>query len=95
MKTLDPARQATWVVFVLDFVGRIWLAERRSHYLIRHVPDLLVLAVPVLRPLRLLRLLVLVKGSQSASWERASRAGRDLCRGCRGHRHFLRRIGGP
>jgi voltage-gated potassium channel len=52
---------ATWVVFVLDFVGRIWLAERRSHYLIRHVPDLLVLAVPVLRPLRLLRLLVLVK----------------------------------
>jgi hypothetical protein len=45
---------ATWVVFLLDFVGRIWLAERRSHYLIRHVTDLLVLAVPVLRPLRLL-----------------------------------------
>lgn len=52
---------ATWGVFVVDFLGRVWLAERRSHYLIRHVPDLLVLAVPVLRPLRLLRLLVLVK----------------------------------
>lgn len=51
----------TWLVFVADFLGRIWLAERRGHYLIRHVPDVLVLAVPVLRPLRLLRLLVLVR----------------------------------
>ncbi|SDP19185.1 voltage-gated potassium channel [Nakamurella panacisegetis] len=52
---------ATWLVFVVDFLGRIWFAERRGHYLVRHLPDLLVLAVPILRPLRLLRLLVLVK----------------------------------
>ena len=51
----------TWVVFVVDLLGRVWLADRRVDYVLRHIPDLLVLAVPVLRPLRLLRLLVLVK----------------------------------
>lgn len=52
---------ATWALFVVDLLGRVWLAERRGNYLLRHIPDLVVLMVPVLRPLRLLRLLVLVK----------------------------------
>jgi hypothetical protein len=37
------------------------LAERRVQYAARHVPDVLMVALPVLRPLRLLRFLVLLR----------------------------------
>jgi voltage-gated potassium channel len=50
-----------WVVFVVEFVARLVLAERRVQYAGRHVPDVLMVALPVLRPLRLLRLLVLLR----------------------------------
>jgi voltage-gated potassium channel len=50
-----------WVGFVLDYLVRLALAERRLHYIGRHIPDLLVLALPVLRPLRLLRVLLLLR----------------------------------
>lgn len=52
---------ATWVVFVVDYLVRVGLAQQRGRYVRRHLPDLLVLAVPALRPLRLLRLIVLLK----------------------------------
>ena len=47
-----------WVVFVAEFMGRLVLAERRGQYAARHIPDVLMVAIPVLRPLRLLRFLV-------------------------------------
>lgn len=50
-----------WIVFVLDYLVRLTLAERRLHYASRHVLDLLVLALPVLRPLRLLRVIMLLR----------------------------------
>jgi voltage-gated potassium channel len=50
-----------WVVFVVEFVARVVLAERRVQYAARHVPDVLMVALPVLRPLRLLRFLVLLR----------------------------------
>jgi voltage-gated potassium channel len=50
-----------WVVFVVEFVARVVLAERRGQYVVRHVPDVLMVALPVLRPLRLLRFLVLLR----------------------------------
>jgi voltage-gated potassium channel len=50
-----------WVVFVLEFITRLVLADRRGDYAVRHVPDLLMVALPVLRPLRLLRFLVLLR----------------------------------
>jgi voltage-gated potassium channel len=50
-----------WVVFVVEFVARVVLAERRGRYVARHVPDVLMVALPVLRPLRLLRFLVLLR----------------------------------
>ena len=50
-----------WVVFGVEFLMRIYLAERRGRYVWRHVPDVLMLALPVLRPLRLVRLLVLMR----------------------------------
>jgi voltage-gated potassium channel len=50
-----------WIIFVIDYVIRLGLAERRLHYASRHVLDLLVLALPVLRPLRLLRVIMLIR----------------------------------
>jgi len=49
-----------WVIFVVDFVVRLTLADQRLRYLIRHWYDVLVLALPLLRPLRLLRLIPLL-----------------------------------
>ena len=52
----------TWVLFAVDFVVRLALAERRGPWLLRHWYDLAVIALPVLRPLRLLRLVTLLGG---------------------------------
>jgi voltage-gated potassium channel len=49
------------VVFVIEFVTRLVLADRRGRYAVRHVPDVLMVALPMLRPLRLLRFLVLLR----------------------------------
>lgn len=51
----------TWVLFVLDYVIRLLLANRRWAYLWRHLPYLAMVALPVLRPLQLLRLVVLLR----------------------------------
>ncbi len=51
----------TWVVFAVDYVVRVSLAVPRRRYWLRHLPDLLVVALPILRPLRLLRLLLLLR----------------------------------
>jgi voltage-gated potassium channel len=50
----------TWGVFVLDFAVRLFLADERLPYLIRHWYDVLVIVLPLLRPLRLLRLIPLL-----------------------------------
>ena len=50
-----------WVAFAVEYVIRLWAAERRSHWFLRHLLDLFVLVVPVARPLRLLRLVTLVR----------------------------------
>src|SRR5664279_1303076 len=50
-----------WAIFVVDYVMRLGLAERRMRYFSRHLLDLAIVALPLLRPLRLLRLLILLK----------------------------------
>ena len=50
----------SWAIFVVDIVVRLVLADRRGRYLLRHWYDVLVLALPLLRPLRLLRLIPLL-----------------------------------
>ena len=47
----------TWALFVVDYVVQVALAPQRRRHVLRHVPDLLVVLLPLLRPLRLLRLL--------------------------------------
>lgn len=51
----------TWVVFAVDFGVRVALAERRGRYVLHHWLDVLIIALPLLRPLRLLRLVSLLK----------------------------------
>lgn len=49
-----------WGAFALDYGVRLSLAPDRRRYLLRHLPDLAVIVLPLLRPLRLLRLLPLI-----------------------------------
>jgi len=50
----------TWALFIVDYAVRLCLA-RNWRYFWRHIPDLLAVALPVLRPLRLLRLVTLLR----------------------------------
>ncbi|AZZ56840.1 ion transporter [Rathayibacter iranicus] len=50
----------TWVLFFLDYLITVLLAERRGRWFITHLFDFIVVALPILRPLRLLRLVTLV-----------------------------------
>lgn len=50
---------AVWVIFLIDYAVTLVAAERRMHWFLHHLPQFLVVALPVLRPLRLLRLLTL------------------------------------
>ena len=52
---------AVWLLFAVDYGVRVMLATDRWRYVGRHVPDLLMIALPVLRPLRLLRLVQLLR----------------------------------
>lgn len=48
-----------WAVFILDYLVRIYLSDRRWVYLKSHPIEFLIVAIPFFRPLRLLRLLPL------------------------------------
>ncbi|WP_241668270.1 potassium channel family protein [Pedococcus bigeumensis] len=49
---------AVWIVFGLDLIARLTLAEHRWDFLRRNWLDVVTLAVPMLRPLRALRAVV-------------------------------------
>jgi voltage-gated potassium channel len=51
----------TWALFVLDYVMRLVLSAQRWSFFWRHLPYLAMVALPVLRPLQLLRLVVLLR----------------------------------
>lgn len=62
-----------WAPFGAEFGIRVALARPRGRYLVRHVPNVLMIALPVLRPLRLLRLLVLLRMNERVSVVTAER----------------------
>lgn len=51
----------TWILFSADYVVRLSLAERRRDFVTKHLLDLVVIVLPLLRPLRLVRLVAVVK----------------------------------
>lgn len=50
---------ATWAAFVADFAVRVALSRRRLHFVAHSPLDLVVVLVPMLRPLALLRVVTL------------------------------------
>lgn len=50
----------TWAAFAVDYVVRLCLSDRRWSFVRHNVLDLAVVALPVLRPLRLVRVLALL-----------------------------------
>ena len=50
-----------WIVFAVDYLVRFLLAPRRWRFFWTHIPELVVIAVPVLRPLRSLQVLRLLR----------------------------------
>ncbi len=56
----DTVMWATWGVFLIDYVFRLILAERRGLWFLHHLFDLAVVVLPMLRPLRLLRVVTIL-----------------------------------
>jgi voltage-gated potassium channel len=56
-----------WLIFVVDYLARLWLTVDRPRWFARNMLSLLVVALPVLRPLRLVRLLTLLTVFQRAA----------------------------
>jgi voltage-gated potassium channel len=54
-QTLVAVDYLIWAVFGVDYVVRLYLATKRWEFVRRNIPDLIVVAVPFLRPLRVLR----------------------------------------
>jgi voltage-gated potassium channel len=50
-----------WVAFAADLLVRLFLADRRAEYARAHWYDVALVVIPMLRPLRLLRLLALAR----------------------------------
>jgi voltage-gated potassium channel len=66
-EALDIVIWATWALFIVDYVANLILAERRLHWFTRNLYEVIILALPVLRPLRLLRLVALLKLMQNVA----------------------------
>lgn len=50
----------TWGLFGVDYVVRLALAENRRRWFVRHLLDLAIVLLPMLRPLRLMRFLTIL-----------------------------------
>ena len=58
---------AVWALFGVDYLVRLALAPSRGRWFLRHLPDLAIIVLPFLRPLRLLRLVTLVSVMQRSA----------------------------
>lgn len=59
--TLDVMSWTVWAAFLIDLTIRLVLAQEKWDYARRHWYDVALVAIPMLRPLRLLRLLALAR----------------------------------
>ena len=60
------ALYALYAIFVADYLARLYLAQPRGRWFFRHLVDLAIVALPFLRPLRLLSLAVVIRALQRA-----------------------------
>lgn len=61
---IDVLTYGTWAIFVVDYLVRLWLAPNRRDWFVRHLLDLAIVALPMLQPLRVMRLIVLIGALQ-------------------------------
>src|SRR3954452_10528185 len=54
---LDVANYGLWATFGVEYLALVVTAPSRRRYVLNHLPDLLLVALPLLRPLRFLRVL--------------------------------------
>jgi voltage-gated potassium channel len=57
---LEAVMWATWGIFAVDYAANLWLAKDRWNWFVRNLHELLIVALPIFRPLRLLRLVTLL-----------------------------------
>ncbi|WP_343572793.1 potassium channel family protein [Mycobacterium sp.] len=55
-----------WGMFILDYLARLYLTPTRWRWFTHHLLDLAIVTLPMLRPLRLVRLLILIELMQRA-----------------------------
>ena len=63
---VDYALFAVYLIFVADYAVRLYLADPRGKWFVRHLWEVPVIVLPFLRPLRLLSLAVVVNALQRA-----------------------------
>lgn len=57
---LEAVMWATWLIFAVDYAANLWLARDRRDWFVRNLHELVIVALPLFRPLRLLRLVTLL-----------------------------------
>jgi voltage-gated potassium channel len=65
-RAIELALLALYFVFVVDYLARLYLAEPRGKWFFRHLLDLALVALPFMRPLRLVSLAVVLDVLQRA-----------------------------
>ncbi|MDQ1122586.1 potassium channel family protein [Microbacterium trichothecenolyticum] len=58
--TSEVVLKATWVVFVVDYVVRLVITRHRWRWFWHHLLDLAIVALPIFRPLRLMRFFTII-----------------------------------
>ena len=75
---LTATDDGIWAAFALEYAALVATAPNRRRYVVTHVPDLLMVLLPMIRPLRALRVLrlgsVAVSGAQRSRHLLVSRA---------------------
>jgi len=64
---LGAVDDGLWAAFALEYAALVITAPNRRRYVISHVPDLLMVLLPMLRPLRMLRVLRLTSVAASGA----------------------------
>lgn len=59
--TCEIVGWTVWAVFLFDYVARVYVADDRVSWLVHHPLEFVVLVLPMLRPLRVLRLVTLLR----------------------------------
>jgi voltage-gated potassium channel len=59
--SLTAVDYTVWALFSLEYIVKLWLAPNRGHFFKTHLLDLLIVSVPFFRPLRMGRLVRLIR----------------------------------